>query len=361
MKFRLSNLAWYGLLLGPVAALAWDYNGHRLVNQVALAALPQDFPAFVREPANAERIAFLAGELDRLRNLPADQPLSHASGMDHYFDIEMPEIAGLNIAKLPARRYEFAAAYAAGRAANIAKFPPIDPRFNSAHTREWCGFLPWAITESYERLRAAFSYLKTLEELGTPEEIANARANAIFYMGVMGHLVGDASQPLHTTHHDHGWVGPNPNGYTTWTGIHAWIDGGLIEKAGIKFADLAPRITPARDLSILPREDGREPVFVAAVDFLVAQNAKVEPLYRMEKARKLGSRPEEFPAPEARAFIEQQLLLGGEELAAIWVTAWKNVVPDTFLRTALVKRAGGAPAGPGEEAGKKKRTKKSNP
>ena len=47
--------------LFAVTASAWDYEGHRTVNQLALAALPADFPAFVREPANTERIAFLAG------------------------------------------------------------------------------------------------------------------------------------------------------------------------------------------------------------------------------------------------------------------------------------------------------------
>ena len=47
----------------PMAA--WDYSGHRMVNELALAALPDDFPAFVHSPSNAERIAFLAGEPDR--------------------------------------------------------------------------------------------------------------------------------------------------------------------------------------------------------------------------------------------------------------------------------------------------------
>lgn len=363
MISRVSILAVSVVLLAPTGASAWDYNGHRIVNQVALAALPKDFPAFVRKPANVERIAFLAGEPDRWRNLPADQPLSQASGMDHYFDVELPVLAGLNIAKLPARRYEFVALYAAGRTANLAKFSPIDERFNTAHTREWCGFLPWAITESYERLRAAFSYLKTLEELGTPDEIANAQANVIYYMGIMGHFAGDAAQPLHTTHHDHGWVGPNPKGYTTWTGIHSWIDSGLIDKAGIAFPDLASRVAPATALSTLAREDGREPVFVAAVDFIVAQNRLVEPLYQMEKARQLGSRTEETPSAEARAFVEKQLLAGGEELGSLWLTAWNNVVADTFLRNALVKRAGGTPAaGPGDEGrAPKKRTKKATP
>ena len=34
----------------PRLALAWDYEGHRAANQLALASLPTNFPAFVRAP-----------------------------------------------------------------------------------------------------------------------------------------------------------------------------------------------------------------------------------------------------------------------------------------------------------------------
>src|SRR5215472_12501525 len=68
-------------------ARAWDYEGHRLVNQLALASLPTNFPQFVHAPAAAERIAFLAGEPDRWRNVQ-DLPLRHANGPDHYIDLE---------------------------------------------------------------------------------------------------------------------------------------------------------------------------------------------------------------------------------------------------------------------------------
>ncbi|HSH15208.1 MAG TPA: S1/P1 Nuclease, partial [Verrucomicrobiae bacterium] len=43
---------------------AFDYAGHRMINELALASLPKDYPAFVREATAAERIAFLAGEPD---------------------------------------------------------------------------------------------------------------------------------------------------------------------------------------------------------------------------------------------------------------------------------------------------------
>src|SRR5258708_36347471 len=87
-------------------ARAWDYEGHRLVNQLALASLPTNFPGFVREPAAAERVAFLAGEPDRWRNTP-DLPLKHLQEPDHYIDLEELTSHGLKPEVLPVFRYDF--------------------------------------------------------------------------------------------------------------------------------------------------------------------------------------------------------------------------------------------------------------
>src|SRR5256885_14992157 len=97
MKLSLSCVAPLfaaGFLIGP-SALAWDYEGHRIVNQLALASLPTNFPSFVRAPEAAERVAFLAGEADRWRNTQ-DLPLKHVNGPDHYIDVEELAVYGLN-------------------------------------------------------------------------------------------------------------------------------------------------------------------------------------------------------------------------------------------------------------------------
>ena len=48
MKPR-SWLAFLSPLFASAVLHAWDYHGHRTVNQLALKSLPADFPAFVRE------------------------------------------------------------------------------------------------------------------------------------------------------------------------------------------------------------------------------------------------------------------------------------------------------------------------
>ena len=209
------------LLFNQAVCRAWDYEGHRFVNQLALASLPTNFPAFVKTPEARERIAFLAGEPDRWRNT-AD--LNHFNAPDHYFDLEDLALYGIDEHSLTHFRYDFTAQLALARAAQPDKFPPIDPEQNRDHTRQLIGFLPWAIMENYDKLKSQFSYLKAFEKYGTPDEIANAKQNIIYIMGVTGHYVGDTAQPLHTTKHFNGWAGENPDGYTREK-IHGHVDG----------------------------------------------------------------------------------------------------------------------------------------
>jgi hypothetical protein len=86
-------------LVLAATASAWDYEGHRIVNQIALASLPADFPAFVREPANAERISWLCSEPDRWRSSP-DLPTRHCNGIDHYFDFIDKAVNAFGIGKV---------------------------------------------------------------------------------------------------------------------------------------------------------------------------------------------------------------------------------------------------------------------
>jgi len=347
-----TNIFRLGLVLPAVWGLstrlaAWDYTGHRMVNQVALQSLPADFPSFVRDAANVERVAFLSGEPDRWRNV--SDPIMKQSGgswLDHFCDLEQISDAGMKPETVPSFRFDFIVQFAAGRAAHPDKFPAIDATKNADHTREWPGFAPWAIAEYYARLRSAFAYLKVFEELGTAEEITNAKANAVYVMGVMGHYVGDCAQPLHTTVHHNGWVGANPNDYTTWNGIHSWIDGGFIAKAGISMAEVAAKTALVRPISPAARMDGREPLFVAVMDYLIASHGLVVPLYAMDKAGAFKIEDGAGPKTAGRDFIVSRLRAGGEMLGAIWLTAWKSAPPDTYLRAQLIKRQAAGVAAP---------------
>lgn len=323
-----------GLVL-PGGARAFDYDGHRLINQLALASLPTNFPAFVREPASAERIAFLSGEPDRWRNTP-DNTFKHRNAPDHFFDFEDLEPLGLSPDKLPPFRHAFTMELALARVRNAKNLPPIDPKQNADRTRELVGFLPWTIAEHFSKLKSAFSALAAYEEAGTPDEIANARANVVHYMGVMGHYLGDAVQPLHTTKHYNGWVGANPKGYTTSKSFHSWIDGGYLAKVPLDFRILRGRLRSAR----LVRQENRAiveaSIFKESLAFLRDQHLLVEPLYQLDKEGKLS--PELPQGTAGRAFFERQFLTGGQMLGDLWFTAWREAPPDNFLKSALARR-----------------------
>ena len=323
-------------------AAAWDYDGHRAVNELALAVLPTNFPAFVLVPEARERIAFLAGEADRWRNVTDVKTghgleLGHVNGPDHYLDMEDLKLYGLTPATLPPLRYDFVADIVKARAAHPENFPAIDSAKNSDHTRELSGFLPWAIAENYQKLQSGFSVLAALEKFGgTPAEIANAKQDIVYVMGVMGHFVGDASQPLHTSMYHHGWTtNDNPNHYTTSFGIHGWIDGGFFSKTGgVDVKKLSPKIHPAGKLPAADEPDG---VFRTAVNFIVAQNQLVEPLYQLDRDGKLSNK--ENRGAEGRAFLEGQLVKSGQMLGDIWFTAWATAPEDVFLERELKKRS----------------------
>ena len=323
-------------------AAAWDYEGHRAVNELALSALPTNFPAFVLTPATRDRIGYLAGEADRWRNETDAKTgrgltLGHASGPDHYLDMEGLKDYDLTPATLPPLRYDFVADIVKARAAHPERFPAIDPAKDSDHTRELSGFLPWAITENYQKLQSGFSSLIAFEKFGgTPEEIANAKQNIIYVMGVMGHFVGDASQPLHATMYHHGWTtNDNPNHYTTSFGFHAWIDGGFFKKTGgIDVKKLSEKIHPAGKIAAADAPNG---MFQTSVDFVVAANKLVEPLYILDRDGKLSNK--ENRGAEGRAFLEGQLVKSGQLLGDIWFTAWVTAPADTFLERQLRERA----------------------
>lgn len=337
MKFKFLALPLFAFALTTPSAHAWDYEGHRVVNQLALMALPANFPAFVKTPEARERIAFLAGEPDRWRNINDDVSLSHYSGPDHYLDLEELEDYDLTPQTVPTLRYDFTAKLALARAAHPEKFAPIDPAKNKDHTRELVGFAPWAITEYQGKLRSGFSYLKAFQDNGgTPEEIANAQANIIYVMGVMGHFVGDCAQPLHVTKHHHGWVGPNPNGYATNSSFHSWIDGGFYKKmGGVKAEPLASKIQLAK---IVGNPFQSDETFRQVMNYLLGTEKLVEPLYKLEKEGKLT--PENPASAEGRAFLDAQLVRGGQMLGDLWFSAWQQATEDKFLARQLRERAG---------------------
>ena len=318
-----------GLILW-LPARAWDYERHRLINDLALKSLPEEFPKFVLLAPNQERVRFLAGEPDRWRNT-RDKGLRHLNNPDHYFDVEYLDQYKLKAEDLSHFRYRFVEQMANARTNLKLELPEA----NTDHTKNYPGFLPWSINENYLKLISSFSYLKVFEEMGTSEEINNAQANVIYRMGILSHFVGDTSQPLHTTKHFNGWVGDNPQEYTTRRSFHSWIDGKFfISTQPPNEIGLQKQLRTAQ---VLKRPESKELAsghFLAAVNYILEQHKLVEPLYQLDKAGNLSG---DSPG-KGHLFLEKQLLTGAQMLGDLWFTAWKEAPPDRFLQSYLAKR-----------------------
>ncbi len=171
---------------------------------------------------------------------------------------------------------------------------------------ERVGLQPYITLEVFGRLKAAFREYRHRRDL---HQSTTAVEHAItFYAGWLGHYVADGSQPLHTTIHYNGWVGPNSKGYTTEHGIHAKFESTYVAQ-NIKPQDFAKFVHAPERLA--------EP-FADYVAYLKESNRQVEKVYILDKAGGLTGKG----STEAFDFTTHRLAAGSQMLLNLWYTAW---------------------------------------
>jgi len=271
-----------------------------MINRLAASNLPADVPAFLRSPEALNEIEYLGPEPDRWRS-PAEPELVAAQAPEHFIDLELADALG----PLPHRRLDFEASV-----------------FASGQRPEKVGLQPWEATEVWERLKAAmreYRHLSAAKQDTRPVEQA-----ILFYAGWLGHYVGDASQPLHTSIQYNGWVGPNPNGYTTDHKIHWQFEGPFVD-SNLHEAEVRAKMTAAKAI------DGD--VFDGYVAYLRHTRAYVEKVYQLEKAGGFVG----AGTAESREFTAERLGAGASMLRDLIYTAWvesAKAVPDPFAAPA---------------------------
>src|SRR5215472_11131571 len=238
-------------------AFAWGNEGHTYINRVAAQKIPPSMPRFLRG-AEVE-ISYLGPEPDRWRN-PAELALKNAQEPDHFIDLE--RVSWLD--PLPQTRYEFYRRLYEKRASALDNADNYLP--------EHVGLQPYITMEVYGRLKAAFREYR--QQLAAHQSTAAVQQAIIFYAGWLGHYVADGSQPLHTTIQYNGWIGPNPNGYTTEHGIHAGFETTYVD-LNITARDFAPLVKAPAEL--------KHP-FADYVAYLKHSNGLVEQVYSFEKS-----------------------------------------------------------------------------
>jgi hypothetical protein len=268
-------------------AHAWGDEGHQMVNKLAAKNLPADVPAFLRTAAAVNEMEYLGPEPDRWRS-PSEPELVAVQAPEHFIDLEWADELG----PLPHKRLDFEAkVFAAGK------------------RPEKIGLQPWEATEVWQRLKAALrNYRKLSAEHKDTQPVEQV---IVFYAGWLGHYVGDAAQPLHTTIQYNGWTGANPNGYTTAHTIH-WQFEGTFVGANIHETDVAPKMTPLKPIA--------GDLFDAYVAYLRQSQTYVEKVYQLEKAGGFVG----AGSAESRDFAASRLAVGASMLRDMIYMAWQE-------------------------------------
>jgi hypothetical protein len=302
LRAVLAAAALLGLALPSQPAHAWEQEGHRIINKLAASNLPADVPAFLRSQAAIDEIEYLGPEPDRWRSR-AEPELSAAQSPEHFIDFEAADALGA----LPHKRLEFEAkVFAAGQRPEVI------------------GLQPWEADEVWERLKAAMRQYRAMlaagqdTKSGANVDTKPVEAAILFYAGWLGHYVGDGSQPLHVSVKYNGWVGPNPNGYTTSHQIHHVFEVPFVA-ANIHAPEVQAKMTAVK----LIEGD----MFDAYVAYLRHTGTHVEKVYQFEKAGGfIGA-----GTPESRDFTAARLADGASMLRDMIYTAWidsAQPVPD---------------------------------
>jgi hypothetical protein len=282
----------------PPRAHAWGNDGHQMINRLAILTLPADAPAFLRTPSAIDEIEYLGPEPDRWRS-SAEAELDAVQAPEHFIDLEPADTLG----PLPPRRLDFEA------------------RVFAANQRpEKLGLQPWQADEVWERLKAAMREYRAL--LAGHKDTKPVEAAIIFYAGWLGHYVGDAANPLHTTVQYNGWTGPNPNGYTTSNKIHYVFESGFVAP-NIHLADVQPKMTPVQPIT--------GDMFTAYVAYLRHSYTFVEKVYQLEKAGGF----EGSGTADSRAFVAERLAAGASMLRDMIYSAWlesAKPVPNPYAK-----------------------------
>ncbi|MCC7503486.1 MAG: S1/P1 Nuclease [Flavobacteriales bacterium] len=185
-------------LLWPTAttedAGAWGFYGHKRINRMACYTLPPEMFGFFKR--HIDYISDHAVDPDRRRYAdPAEAPR-------HYIDIDHYAIGGVDPFSVVPRPWTTA----------VEKY--------TEDTLQAYGIVPWHLQIMLMRLTKAF-------QRGDVDRI-------LYYASDLGHYVGDAHVPLHTTENYNGQL-------TNQHGIHAFWESRIPELSGENYDHLMGR------------------------------------------------------------------------------------------------------------------------
>lgn len=272
----------------------WGETGHRIIGDAAAAALPEQMPKFFRD-ARAQ-LSYLNPEPDRWRDRAEsnlDPALNDAQSIEHYIDMELVPGEALRARN----RYAFVDSLHAHGVGTTAP-----------------GFLPYRMLELTQSLRIQFRLWRAEKDSSVKRMIEQRIINDA---GILGHYVGDASNPHHTTRNHDKWIETeNPKGFTTVSGFHSRFESRYVE-SHMALSDVLPLVR--REASVVaPVRDG-------LWGYLRTSFGQLDRLYSLDKVEPFGP---ETRGAEHKQFTAERLAAGATMLRDLWWTAYATSGPE---------------------------------
>jgi len=277
------TLTLFIVLLGGNYVLPWGFFAHKKINKLAVFTLPEEMIGLYKR--NLNYISEHAIDPDKRRYIGKDEAPRHYIDIDHY---------GEEPFKVMPRRWKDA----------VAKF--------SEDTLKAYGIVPWHIEVMMFRLTKAFQDMDI--------------DRILKYSTELGHYVGDAHVPLHTT--------KNYNGKMTGQdGIHGFWESRIPELFHEDYDFLVGRAEYIED----PLDFAWEVVEAShnAVDSVLRFERELNATWPTDLKYAMEDRGQALMQVYSREYsAEYQMRLGGQierrmratvlAVGSLWYTAWVN-------------------------------------
>jgi hypothetical protein len=176
------------------------------------------------------------------------------------------------------------------------------------------GLLPYRILELTQTLRIDFRLWRAATDPAVKKDIEQRIINDA---GILGHYVGDGSNPHHVTVNHDGWVQPdNPKEFTTARGFHSRFESQYVQSHMMN-ADVQPLVPKAAQV-VTPLRDG-------IWSYLKVSFSRLDRLYELDKIEPFGTAT---TGADHKKFTAERLAAGATMLRDLWWTAWVTSGPE---------------------------------
>ncbi len=280
------------LLILSSKARAWGRQGHAIINQTAALILADsEDKDFLRE--HAFDLAYFANVPDIAWK---QEQTYNTEAPQHFMDMEKFD-RELKIKKTNMGPYKIDEAFLLDREEFDAKYPTISIKAG----RSW-----WRTREIYDLLHKQSEFLAD-KKMSVKDRHA-LQAQWLVLAGVLGHYVGDLSQPLHLTENFDGQM-------SSQKGVHSYFEDKIVNQ-----------LIPKLSVDVLVQAKKKWPVFSkanhqASTLTLIANlsqisRTNIKPLLVIDKMQKRKKHTEQSKAYEK--MIVDQMVQGSLTLAELW-------------------------------------------